>query len=243
MCPRIFHIRGIYLIGSYPKSYYEAAIKAGRILVSGKKVGCDYKIKGGDELTHTVHRHEPAVGLAELLVDENNPSADQSMVPPADIVHEDDSLLVLDKPATLPIHPCGGYNFNSLFEILSHWKQDFGRLFTVHRLDRLTPGLVLIAKTSALARSLGKCIMDRDGCEKIYLSRVKGHFPLNLQMSVDVDDRNDKHHGNITTFIQNVNMIQGGKRSTLSSASSTHAFRLANMGKLINLVPKPGVED
>ncbi|KAL7540192.1 hypothetical protein ACHAXR_012316 [Thalassiosira sp. AJA248-18] len=171
--------------GSYPRSYYAAAIKAGRILVSGKKVDCGYQVKGGDELTHTVHRHEPAVGLADLSDDDGKTCAEQSKtVPPIQIVHEDDALLVVDKPATLPIHPCGGYNFNSLFEILSRWKPDLygsGDLFTVHRLDRLTSGLVLVAKSSATARSLGKCIMERDGCEKIYLARVKGQFPRSLQ--------------------------------------------------------------
>jgi len=159
--------------GSYPRSYYEAAIKAGRILVSGNKVDCDYKIKGGDELTHTVHRHEPAVGLS------NTSSED-----PIRIVYEDDSLLVVDKPATLPIHPCGGYNFNSLLEILAHWKPDSfgtGKLFTIHRLDRLTSGLVLIAKSSTLAQTLGNCIMQRDGCEKAYLARVNGKFSIGLQ--------------------------------------------------------------
>ena len=87
---------GILITGSYPKCYYEGAIKAGRILVSGKKVQCDYRVKGGDDLTHTVHRHEPAVGLA-----------DTSSADPIRIVYEDDKLLVVDKPATLPIHPCG----------------------------------------------------------------------------------------------------------------------------------------
>jgi len=83
-------------LGSYPKSYYEGAIEAGRILVSGKKVTCNYLIKGGDELIHLVHRHEPAVGLADLSSDD-----------PIRVVYENEKVLVIDKPATLPIHPCG----------------------------------------------------------------------------------------------------------------------------------------
>jgi len=120
-------------------------------------------------------------------IDDNNTSEDsssESTTPPINIVYEDDTILVVDKPATLPIHPCGGYNFNSLFKILSHWKPDKygqGKLFTIHRLDRLTSGLVVIAKSSAIARELSKCISERDGCEKIYLARVKGKFPLGLQ--------------------------------------------------------------
>ena len=159
--------------GSYPRSYYVSAIKAGRILVSGRRVGCDYIVKGGDELMHMVHRHEPAVGLAEGIEGD----------PPIEIVHECESLLVVDKPSTLPIHPCGGYNFNSLFEVLSSWRQDRfgkGKLFNVHRLDRLTSGLVVVSKSSQYARTLSNCIMERDGCEKVYLACVRGEFPLAL---------------------------------------------------------------
>lgn len=49
--------------GSYPKSYYETAIAQGRILVSDKKVSASYIVKGGDVLSHTVHRHEPGVAV------------------------------------------------------------------------------------------------------------------------------------------------------------------------------------
>ena len=195
----------IYFIGSYPRTYYESAIASGRILVSGNKVDCDYKIKGGDELSHTVHRHEPAVGLADdydCIIDTKlagSESKKDTCPPPVQIVYEDDSVLIVDKPATLPIHPCGGYNYNSLFEILSHWKPESygsGKLFTVHRLDRLTSGLVVIAKSSNVARSLSKCITDRDGCEKVYLARVKGNFPMKLlkkERELDGDGKSSFH--------------------------------------------------
>ena len=49
--------------GSYPKSYYETAIRQGRILVSDRKVSTQYIVKGGDVLSHTVHRHEPGVAV------------------------------------------------------------------------------------------------------------------------------------------------------------------------------------
>ena len=174
--------------GSYPKSYYEAAIKAGRILVSGKRVACDYSIKHGDELTHTVHRHEPAVGVSSSSSSSSSTTSPENETevdaPPIEIVYEDDNILVVDKPSSIPIHACGAYNYNSLVEVLAHWKPEeygTGKLFTVHRLDRLTSGLVLIAKSSSLASLLGKCILERDGCEKVYLARVKGKFPSILQ--------------------------------------------------------------
>ena len=125
---------------------------------------------------------------------------DTSSAPPIRIVYEDDTLLVVDKPSTLPIHPCGGYNLNSLLELLSHWKPDTygtGKLFTVHRLDRLISGLVLIAKSSAVAREMGKCISDRDGCEKIYLARVAGRFPMGLPSMEKTDSSWGEYQYNI----------------------------------------------
>ncbi len=52
-------------------------------------------------------------------------------------------------------------------------------MFNVHRLDRLTSGLTIVAKNTETAKQLGKCINDRDDCHKVYLARVKGRFPLN----------------------------------------------------------------
>lgn len=53
-----------------------------------------------------------------------------------------------------------------------------GKLYTIHRLDRLTSGLVILGKTSRVAQEWGKAIMHRN-CEKVYLARVSGKFPLN----------------------------------------------------------------
>jgi 23S rRNA-/tRNA-specific pseudouridylate synthase len=150
--------------GSYPAAYYETAIEQGRILVSDAKVPTSYKIKGNDVLTHTVHRHEPAVAV----------STDQS--PYVRVKTETDTMLAVDKPGTLPVHPCGGYHQNSLMNLL---EPVYGKLYTIHRLDRLTSGLVVLAKTSLAAKKWGMAIQQRDACEKLYMARVRGRFPLN----------------------------------------------------------------
>jgi len=150
--------------GSYPKSYYESAIAQGRILLSDQTVSAGHIIRGGDVLTHTVHRHEP--GVAVSLQDP----------PHLHVLQETEHLVVVDKPGTLPIHPCGGYHMQSLMTML---EPTFGKLYTIHRLDRLTSGLVILGKTSAIAKELGKAIMDRN-CEKVYLARVAGKFPMNM---------------------------------------------------------------
>ena len=158
--------------GSYPRSYYESAINGGRILVSGKRIACDYLIAQHDELSHTVHRHEPAVAICDGSLDS---SGEKTMI---QLIHEDDDIVVANKPPTLPIHPCGGYNYNSLVHILVAQNPKLKDcLSPIHRLDRLTSGLSIIAKKKEVAKKLGKCILDRDHCQKIYLTRVKGKFP------------------------------------------------------------------
>ena len=65
------------------------------------------------------------------------------------IVQETNDVLVVDKPGTLPVHACGGYHVQSLMNLL---EPQFGKLYTIHRLDRLTSGLVILGKTSAIAQ-------------------------------------------------------------------------------------------
>jgi len=119
--------------GSYPRSYYELSIKEGRILVSGRRVTCDYVVKNADELCHTVHRHEPAVSLCDYDNDSDFISS-----PWIKILYEDNNIIAVCKPPTLPIHPCGAYHYNSLFYILSEQRSDLnGNLYTVHRLGKV----------------------------------------------------------------------------------------------------------
>ena len=105
------------------------------------------------------------------------------------IIHEDSNIIVIDKPSTIPVHPCGGYNFNSLCHILSdqHPTLKHHNLYNIHRLDRLTSGLTILTKNSHMAQVLGKCINDRDGCFKVYLARVKGCFPCQADLKNRLD--------------------------------------------------------
>jgi 23S rRNA-/tRNA-specific pseudouridylate synthase len=163
---------------SYPLSYYQAALAEGRITVNGARVPSSYRIRGGDILRHSVHRHEPAVRVSS-----NEP-------PLIRIVASTPDCLVVDKPPCLPIHPCGGYHENSLVRILE--REDRNRaimtarsghrdLFKmVHRLDRLTSGLVVLAKSSKVAAQWTDAIRSRTRCQKLYLARVRGRFPDNL---------------------------------------------------------------
>ena len=82
---------------AFSKDYYMEAIELGMIRLMDRVVPKDYKIKNGDHIVHFYHAHEPAVSAQ-----------------PLNIVYETPEILVLDKPASFPIHQCGKYKFNSV---------------------------------------------------------------------------------------------------------------------------------
>mgnify|MGYP005849495941 CR=1 FL=1 len=135
-------------------------------------------------MTHTVHRHEPAVAVCPAH-QSTNTSTESNPSSLVKTVQETADLLVLDKPAALPIHTCGGYHKNCLIGLL---EQEDGRQYqkfhTIHRLDRLTSGLVILAKSSDVAKHWSNRIRQR-ACQKYYLARVQGKFPLKLDGRVD----------------------------------------------------------
>ncbi|KAH8048998.1 pseudouridine synthase [Aureococcus anophagefferens] len=142
-----------------PASYYAEALADGRILVNGELCGDDLVLKNGDVLVHRAHRHEPPVRGGPIAV-----------------VGLDARVLAVDKPGTVPMHPCGSYHYNALSSLLA---EDFtprsfvaergvdfraaeaaaaAGLRQVHRLDRLTSGLVLLARSAEAATELCDCI-------------------------------------------------------------------------------------
>lgn len=143
--------------GTYPPSYYIACIESGRITVNENYVTPDYCLQQGDVIVHKTHRHEPPVKQEKI-----------------EIVYQDEEYLIVNKPATIPVHPCGAYRYNSLVHILQQEVYHF-RLFLVHRLDRLTSGLTILCKNSEKAKRVSEAIASRN-VQKIYLARVKGNF-------------------------------------------------------------------
>lgn len=89
------------------------------------------------------------------------------------VLWEDEAIVVLDKPAPLPMHPCGRFNRNTLAYFLhAAWHPEKPR--PAHRLDANTRGLVVCARTRHFAKLL-QPQFTRGEVEKIYLARVHGH--------------------------------------------------------------------
>jgi len=143
-----------------PAEYYEQAIQDGRVVVNGKPVpSTSTRIKNGDVISHTLHRHEPPCTAA-----------------PIGIVHEDDDLIVINKPAGMPVHPAGRYNFNSIIEIMRADRGYGWNPLPCNRLDRLTSGIMFIGKHRQAAEDMSAQIRGRT-VKKEYITRVVGEFP------------------------------------------------------------------
>ena len=148
-----------------PESYYHKAVADGLVLVNGRPATVEQKMQNGDLMIHRTHKHEQPV------------SAD-----PIKIVFQDDRLVVVDKPGGVPAHPTGRFKFNSVMAILE--KEHGFQCHPCNRLDRLTSGLMFLAKTPKGADEIGQQIRDR-AVTKQYLALVHGEFPLD-QVSVDL---------------------------------------------------------
>jgi tRNA pseudouridine synthase 9 len=143
-----------------PTEYYEKAILEGRVVLNGKAVPSTSTIvKNGDIISHTLHRHEP-------------PCTAQ----PIGIVHEDDDIIVIDKPAGMPVHPAGRYNYNSIIEVLRVDRGLGWNPLPCNRLDRLTSGIMFIGKHKQAAENMSAQIRGRT-VKKEYICRVVGEFP------------------------------------------------------------------
>jgi len=150
--------------GAHPKQYWMNAISNGQVKINGQIVGENYRFLNSDLVVHRTHRHEPPIFGAIALVGE---TAD---------------LLAISKPPSMPMHPCGAYRHNSLEYILKQEKlvENQPPLYIVHRLDRVTSGLVVLAKSKLIAARISEQIRDK-ATTKIYLARVKGVFPTSAK--------------------------------------------------------------
>jgi len=124
---------------------------------------------------------------------------------PLTVLYEDDALLAIDKPAGVVVHPTRRYPsgtlMNALLWHLSGGRADAGgpppRVHLVHRLDRETSGVVLVAKSPEVHRTLARA-MARRAVDKDYLAVVYG-VPRAARDRIDLRIRRDPQTGRLTT--------------------------------------------
>jgi len=147
------------------RSAAQRAIDAGRVTVDGSVRPKRHRVAAGERV--------------EVAAEEVAAAYEASSEVPFEVAYEDDHLLVVDKPAGVVVHPARGHRGATLAEALAgraEGGEDPARAGIVHRLDKDTSGLLVVAKTEAVHRALQEAIRKRE-VRREYLALVEGCPP------------------------------------------------------------------
>lgn len=150
------------LLPEFSRTQVQEWLKSGEIKINGAIVKARNKIEGGEHVTIEARRKEQPIFDAQPIQ--------------LNIIHEDEQILVINKPIGMVVHPAAGNASNTLLNALLYHTpelQELPRAGIVHRLDKDTSGLLVIAKTREALTSLTKQIKSRE-MERIYQAIVYG---------------------------------------------------------------------
>jgi 23S rRNA pseudouridine1911/1915/1917 synthase len=143
-----------------PRARAAALAQAGAVLVDGRRAAKSTRLRGGER----------------IAVEEASPDQQQVVPPPLpEVVWEDEHVLVVDKPPGLVVHPAPGHRGQTLVELLGHGEGASFEPRAVHRLDRDTSGLMLVAKGEPAQRQL-QAVLRRREVEREYLALAGGRL-------------------------------------------------------------------
>ncbi|ADP12249.1 23S rRNA pseudouridylate synthase C [Erwinia sp. Ejp617] len=156
-----------------PKSMIYRILRKGEVRVNKKRIKPEYKLEAGDEV------RIPPVRVAEREEENVSPKLAKVAALEAAIIYEDDYLLVMNKPSGTAVHGGSGLSFG-VIEGLRALRPDARFLELVHRLDRDTSGILLVAKKRSALRSLHEQLREK-GMQKDYLALVRGQWPSHVK--------------------------------------------------------------
>src|SRR5579862_5005340 len=152
----------------HSRAFLQKLIEEERVVVNGRKTKASYAVRAGDKINVEIPPPRSLETPAEKI--------------PLDVVFEDASLIVVNKPAGLVVHPAAGnYEHTLVNALLYHCRGQLAgiggveRPGIVHRLDKGTSGCIVVAKTDEAHRSLVSQFKSR-GVKKIYRAVCVGKF-------------------------------------------------------------------
>ncbi|MCM1404396.1 MAG: RluA family pseudouridine synthase [Prevotella sp.] len=183
-----------YLVALYPhltRSQITAALKRGDFTVNGRVVKAGYALRATDVVAGTP---QPTVVTAQP---ENIP---------LDVVYEDEYLMVINKPRGMVVHPGAGVKSGTVLNaLLGRGQGDLERAGIVHRLDKNTAGLLVVAKTAECQQRLGQ-MFARHAIVRTYWGLVEGRVAADCTI-----DRNIIRHPQHRTIFTTTD--HGGRRA------------------------------
>ena len=154
-------------ISSLSRSRIQELVQDRNILVNGKKVKTSYKVQKNDLISVNVPKLKPLAVVPEDI--------------PLDIIYEDQDVIVVNKPQGMVVHPAAGHPDHTLVNaLLFHTKNlaespEGFRPGIVHRIDKDTSGLLMVAKNAFARESLEKQLAQKTN-KRLYLAIVHGNF-------------------------------------------------------------------
>ena len=167
----------VTLLKGVPKSHVYRIVRSGEVRVNKGRVSADYRLVDGDlvrvpPVKTTEKKPNPSIGAASQAFSVGKAR------PALDLLFEDDALLAINKPSGLAVHGGSGIGFGAI-EALRALRPEAKFLELVHRIDRETSGVLLIAKKRSALTALHAMLRgDTDArIEKHYSALVKGVWP------------------------------------------------------------------
>ncbi|MFC2160798.1 RluA family pseudouridine synthase [Acidobacteriota bacterium] len=182
----------VYLSNKLPqlsRSYIQKLVHEHRVKINGQSVKTSYRLKAGDEVD------------VDIFVPQKNPILPENI--PLKILFEDKDILVIEKPSGLVVHPGAGSANHTLVNALLYFcasLRDVGeedRPGIVHRLDKDTSGVMVVAKTQMAYVELQRQFKARE-VEKLYLGLVWGRMPEKTGQISWAIGRHEKHRQRIS---------------------------------------------
>ncbi len=192
------------------RAQIQALIKDGKVTVNGAQVKSGIKLKGGEQVSVTIETRE--------VTEEVQPEAI-----PLVVLYDDKDIAVVDKPAGMTVHPGVGNEKGTLVSaMLSRWPEIAGmnivekRVGIVHRLDKDTSGLIVIAKNDAARIKLQAQFQSRT-VDKIYIALLE-KLPATLSGRVEAPIARDPNQR------KRMAVVRGGKPAITEYQVIDHAF-------------------
>ncbi len=158
-------------------------IKQGLVLVNGQQKKAKYTVQAGDVICFELPKEEVLEYQAQNI--------------PLDIIYEDDALAIINKPQGMVVHPSAGHPSGTMVNALMYHIKDLSsingvvRPGIVHRIDKDTSGLLMVAKTDAAHQALAEELKAKKSLRK-YLAIVHGNLPNDRGMIEAPIGRNEK---------------------------------------------------
>lgn len=204
---------------SIPKSHIYKLLRSGQVRVNKKRVKTDFKLSQGDKVRIPPVNLQPTKPKSPLLI-----SKDLSNIILKNILYEDDYVLVINKPSGIAVHGGSGLNFG-VIELIRALRPKYRFLELIHRIDKETSGILLIAKKRSALVNVHQQMREKR-VHKKYQVAVNGLW-TDKQKIVDLELLK-------TTAADGQKMIrvlEGNYKNVLSKDSRSVFFLKKNFGK------------